>query len=243
MQSSGANSTAPNHKSSSDNKDNGAVITAIAATYWTLHVVSEPQQELLRLGKLKQPTLDSAAVEPQKLIQELYQAVLVNDPLFHFFYEPELIIRISSSDVLQALSAYLTKRGIKHAVYSYPTPAPVSDKAACERELAEVKRLGVGFGDPQVRQRYGEEPGGIVIRNLGLFLPVFHTHAVAALTLSSRDHHQYLERCIHTAFNMAHVSRTDEGQQLAKMAAYKLGAAGVVDYTEKAGMALYEDIQ
>lgn len=91
----------------------------------------------------------------QELVKELYHAALKDDPKWHFFYEPEIIVRISSKEVLQKVEELLTKKGAKFDVYPYPIP------------------------DKQKQKQYGETEGGIVLAYFDLFVSIFHTHAVA----------------------------------------------------------------
>ncbi len=61
----------------------------------------------------------------KELIAELYQVALKDDPQFHFFYEPEIIIRISKADVLEKVKLYLEAKGFGFVVYDYPLPQRV----------------------------------------------------------------------------------------------------------------------
>lgn len=132
----------------------------------------------------------------KKLINELYKYTLINDPEFHFFYEPELIIRISSESCLTKVKAFLNQRNIPFEEYDYPFPG--------------------------AKGKFGEEEGGIVATNLDLFLPVFHAHSVAAITMDDDAHKEYLERVLHTAFNPRFLSRKYEGKILKELAHRKL---------------------
>lgn len=132
----------------------------------------------------------------KKLINELYEYTLKNDTAFHFFYEPELIIRISSESCLTKVKAFLSQRNIPFEEYDYPFPG--------------------------AKGKFGEEEGGIVATNLDLFLPVFHAHSVAAITMDDDAHKEYLERVLHTAFNSRFLSREYEGKILMELAHRKL---------------------
>jgi hypothetical protein len=140
------------------------------------------------------------------LLKLLYEKFLLKDPQFHFFYEPEIIIRMSMDDLLKETSNFLIAQNYKIEIYDYPSPSK-NDHQYC----------------------YGEHPDGIVIKNLDLFLPLFHAHSVAALRLSHEDHFSYMERSIHTLFNPAAYSRVDEGVHLAKLAELKLGLPLIED--------------
>lgn len=132
----------------------------------------------------------------KELVKELYEYCLKDDPKFHFFFEPEIIIRIHSQGCLSRLKSYLSSKNIEFEEYNYPFPPP---------------------------GKFGEEPDGIVARNLELFLAVFHANSVAALTLSEEDHFKYIERLVHTAFNPRFFPHDKEGTWLLNLALLKLG--------------------
>lgn len=142
---------------------------------------------------------ESVKTRQQNLMKDLYKKFLKEDGLFHFFYEPEIIIRISTESVLTPVSRYLDEQNIDYEIYDYPTPK---------------QNLTIDC--------YGEEPGGIVINNLDLFLPIFHAHAVAAITLNDDDHFHYMERVTHTMWNPRGYTRQEEGEHLALLASWKL---------------------
>ena len=135
------------------------------------------------------------------LVKELYDHTLKDDPKFHFFFEPEIIFRITTEDCLMKAKSFLQSKNIEFEEYDYPFP-PVG--------------------------KFGEERGGIVANNLDIFLPILHAHSVAAITMNEDDHFKYLERVIHTAFNPKFYSHEEEGSKLAKLAELKLGVDGVI---------------
>lgn len=163
-------------------------------------IANEANAHTIQTLHLTHVNADDAAVELKELISFLYGEYLKDDPLFHFFYEPDIIIRISVEKILAQVKSYLDSKEISFKVYDYPTPNP-----------------NISF------PCYGETPGGIVIRNLNLFLPLFHAHSVAALSLNDDDHFSYMERIIHTMWNPRGYSRAEEGRHLATLAEYKLG--------------------
>ena len=147
-----------------------------------------------------------ADVEKMKgLLKELYDHTLKEDPLFHFFFEPEIIIRIDSEACLNKVKDFLSQRNIEFEGYDYPFPPP---------------------------GKFGEEQNGIVAKNLNLFLPVLHASSVAAITMNDSDHFQYLERLIHTAFNPKFLSHEVEGKVLTRLAMFKLGKQGLLKVLE-----------
>lgn len=145
--------------------------------------------------------LTSDVPKLKNLIKETYENCLKDDPKFHFFYEPEIIIRIDSQECLDKTKSYLASKNIQFEEYDYPFP-PAG--------------------------KFGEDPSGIVAKNLELFLTIFHANSVAALTMSEQDHFQYLERLVHTAFNTKFYPHEQEGGWLANLAAMKLGKDGVI---------------
>jgi len=128
------------------------------------------------------------------LAKELYDHTLKDDPKFHFFFEPEIIFRITTEDCLTKAKSFLQDKNIEFEEYDYPC-AP--------------------------KGKFGEESDGIVANNLELFLSIFHANSVAALTMSEEEHFKYLERLIHTAFNPRCYSRKQEGEWLERLAALK----------------------
>ncbi|KKQ85187.1 MAG: hypothetical protein UT08_C0009G0021 [Candidatus Woesebacteria bacterium GW2011_GWB1_38_8] len=135
------------------------------------------------------------------LIKELYGLILKDDPKFHFFFEPELIIRITTTECLAKVKQFLQSRSIEFEEYEYPFPP---------------------------EGKFGEGRDSIVARNLELFLTIFHANSVAAITMNEEEHFQYIERLVHTAFNPKFSSHEQEGTWLANLAALKLGKDGVL---------------
>jgi len=131
------------------------------------------------------------------LAKELFDHTLKDDPKFHFFFEPDLIFRITTEDCLAKVKSLLETNNIEFKEYDYPFPTKKGE--------------------------FGEECDGIVANNLELFLQVFHANSVAALTMSEEEHFKYLERLVHTAFNPKYYSHEQEGKWLLKLAALKLG--------------------
>lgn len=130
------------------------------------------------------------------LVKELYEHCLRNDPEFHFFFEPEIIIRISKKEYLDQAKSFLQDKNIKFDEYDYPFPP---------------------------EGKFGEGKESIVANNLNLFIPLFHANSVAAITMDDKKHFEYLERLIHTAFNPRFYSPQQEGEILSQLAALKLG--------------------
>jgi len=135
------------------------------------------------------------------LVKELYDHTLKDDPKFHFFFEPEIIFRITTEDCLIKTKDFLRSKNIEFEEYDYPF-APEG--------------------------KFGEKRGGIVANNLELFLPMLHAYSIAALTMNEEEHLEYLERVIHDAFNPKLYSYKQEGEELEKLAVVKIGSVGGV---------------
>lgn len=121
------------------------------------------------------------------LIKKLYKAVLKDDNQFHFFYEPELIIRVRNKNV-EKVTKYLEKQGVKFEVYDYPYPR------GCAEE-----------------DGYCFESSKFVRDNLEMFKKIYHFHSVANLTLSEKKYKDYLGRIMHTACNVGGLGYCEEG--------------------------------
>jgi len=132
----------------------------------------------------------------KELIKELYAHCLKDDKKFHYFFEPEIIIRIDSEEVLNKVKDFLNNKDIQFDEYDYPF-APAG--------------------------KFGEDPNSIVAKNLELFLTIFHANSIAAITMTEEEHFQYVERLIHTAFNPKLISHQREGSILMNLAKLKLG--------------------
>ncbi|KAG2378644.1 hypothetical protein C9374_008283 [Naegleria lovaniensis] len=160
----------------------------------------------------------------RQLLHDLYHLEpngLKHDPLFHFFYEPEIIIRFSSELVRNQVKAKLDELQIGFVEYNYPTPESQYVELVAHTEVMDLVEKRIHC--------CGENKDGIVIRNLPLFLNIFHGHSVAALEMNREDHFHYMERVIHTMFNPFAYTRDEEGRKLAKMAIFKSGLEGVED--------------
>jgi hypothetical protein len=139
----------------------------------------------------------SAGFEPKELIQKLYKNFLKTDPLFHFLYEPDLIIRISVPQVLEQIKKFLIENRINFRTYAYPHPEPSNTNQRC----------------------YGEDKEGVVVEHLyDLFLPAFHTNSIAALILPEDRQLAFMERVSHTYFNMIDCTHEEEATNMLYLA-------------------------
>ena len=111
----------------------------------------------------------------------------------------------------------LDSRDIEHITYDYPRPQEETEEERKQRQSRGKER----------KMRYGEEPAGVVLKYLDLFLTIFHAHSVAAIIMDDDDHHDYAERTIHTMWNPRQATLLEEGQHLARLAIYKAGTDGV----------------
>jgi len=133
---------------------------------------------------------DDAGIQWNEITMgKLYWKVLRKDPLFHYFPEPDLVIRISRRICLWMVTRLLRKWQVEYEVYDYPYPDDPSK--------VDTYSWTGEFG-----QRFGEVPGTIVCKHPDFFLPLFHAHSVAAITLDEYDHWRYMERVIHCGFLM-----------------------------------------
>jgi hypothetical protein len=148
---------------------------------------------------------DEGMKKQKELIKELFSRFLKDDSIFHFLYEPELIIRIESLKCLNEIKEYLDDNNISYIEYDYPFPP-----------------------NPQNRQ-FGEDPKGIIAKNFSLFLPIFHSNAIVALEMNGEDHFNYLERVIHTACNSKAYNHIAEGLILKSLAEIKLNKKLVIN--------------
>jgi hypothetical protein len=125
----------------------------------------------------------------RKLIKTLYDKFLCEDSSFHFFYEPELIVR-ADNKVCEEIKKYMFQDiRFKCAIYGYP------------------KSIGK-------QGNYCWECDPVVLKNLDLFREIYHAHSILALTLSKSQYIKYMKRLSHTAANTGGLSYYEEGQFL-----------------------------
>jgi hypothetical protein len=159
----------------------------------TLHVINPPKKKCMCLFTAPE------TFQPKILIKELYGKFLREDPLFHFLFEPDLIIRISNNKVLNEIKGFLEQADIDFDIYDYPLPVPNAAK-----------------------RRFGENEGGPIIEKLyDVYLPLFHLNAIAALTMNEDEQGVYIERANHTFYNMLGNSRQEEADKLLLLAIRK----------------------
>lgn len=144
---------------------------------------------------------DYNQIMKRELVVVLYHLFLKEDSWFHFFYEPELVVRVSTVKNLDAIQGYLREKNIECVVYDYPYPSLSEHRA------------------------FGENPEGTVSRYLNMFLKIYHMQAKAALDLSPEAYlvyiHRVVEEVLSTSLQAANCSAL-KGQYLDALAAYKL---------------------
>jgi hypothetical protein len=133
------------------------------------------------------------------LIRNLYAKTLQSDEGFHFFYEPSLIIRVSSHSVSVKIEKYLNAKNFDYFKYAYPIP---DDQQHC----------------------YGEAQGQIVMQHLPLFTSIFHTHSVAALMLDPVDHDLYTRTILIHLIELTKLSKVKKSELLEDLASWKLSS-------------------
>lgn len=139
------------------------------------------------------------------LVKALYDHTLKDDPLFHFFFERTgLLIRISTEKSWNETVAFLKKREIAFEEYPYSYPS-----------YAEAQN--------------GDHIEDALEKNLDLLLPVYHADAVAAITLSQTDHHDFREKVTHAAFNPRFCFYRNEGVELVVSGLRRLVLADELD--------------
>jgi hypothetical protein len=136
------------------------------------------------------------------LMYKIFIACLIKDSLFHFFYEPDLIIRVFSTENLEKVELYLSENKYDFTTYDYPQPS---------------KRLK--------EHCYGEKPNGIVMTYLDLFLPIFHINAISALKISEEEHFDYRKSVINSLIRVGDYSLKESVKHLQKLASFKLGGS------------------
>ncbi|KAL9655199.1 hypothetical protein ABK040_008974 [Willaertia magna] len=151
-----------------------------------------------------------------ELLKELFNNALKEDNSFHYFFEPEIIIRMNcNGQPYETVKEILKNKNIGFVEYDYPNPLQehltVKDRNQNERKLS----------------CYGETKGGIVLKYFDMFTNIFHYHSVAAISMDKTDHFEYMERVIHTMFNPRSYTRDEEGKHLTRLAIYKSGVQGV----------------
>lgn len=162
------------------------------SSFSTLHITGYPQ-EIEVNSTITSPSPSEA------LIKELYNKALKQDESFHFFYEPALIIRLSSVQVKEKIAKWLKKRNYTFVIYDYPTPAKEPNQ-----------------------YRYGEAPEGIVLKYLNLFLSIFHAHSIAALEMTCEEHDFYKQQVIEDLLDRGNYSPSERFERLRFLGISKL---------------------
>jgi hypothetical protein len=150
--------------------------------------------------------------DSRQLIKDIYQAgCLKADHKFHDFIEPVLIIRTSAADVTEKVKRCLLTKYDNFFLYDYPTPQ--------------------GNGDA-----FGEDPKGIVIQHLDLFIKIFHSHAKPVL--SSQDgkaHAVFRKRGVEVLIEKGNYTLCTQVELLKLLASYKLEKKVEDSHTTQSG--------
>lgn len=127
-----------------------------------------------------------SAKERVQLIKKLYKKILKNDDKFHFFYEPNLVIRATEDSIVK-IKELLSELGYKFDVYEYPT---------------DKKKKGF----------FCFECEDYVLNNLEYFIQLYHLHSVLFFKLNKQEYYNYIGRTMHTACNIGGYSYLDEAE-------------------------------
>ena len=117
-----------------------------------------------------------------KLMRYLFKEFLLEDDLFHYFFEPEIIIRFSNPKVLNNVKKYLEKKEYKFFTYDYPG----FDKKA----FYGASKLDKSIYAP--------------------LMHLYHLHALAVLLFNKKQMKWYTNRTIHCLYNMRGFDYIDE---------------------------------
>lgn len=92
----------------------------------------------------------------------------------HFFYEPDLIMRISTYDK-NRISKFLTARKLKFKVYDYPFP--------------------------KNKKNFGEGRDSVVYKYFYYFTQLFQLNSTMGIRIKTKDAMPLIERATHTMLN------------------------------------------
>ncbi len=124
------------------------------------------------------------------LLKKLFFLFLEEDDSFHFFYEPNLIVRVSEDKILKQITKYLDKRKVKYKIYDYPYP---EDK----KEYGEGKNWDHIF--PHL-------------------LRLYHLYALMLLQFEGQDIEWFTGRAMHCILNMRGYDWLDEASYHSQVA-------------------------
>jgi len=133
----------------------------------------------------------------QELIKELYQKFLYKDKLWHFFLEPDLIIRCTNRKVIQDIATYLHWKFVPFDIYDYPH---------------SKNSVNIGGWD------YDEAPKSITVKYLKHFMQVYHVQCVFYMEIEEKDKPMMRAKLIHSLWNQDFKNYEDEMQGLNSLA-------------------------
>uniref|UniRef100_A0A6M3IRH2 Uncharacterized protein n=1 Tax=viral metagenome TaxID=1070528 RepID=A0A6M3IRH2_9ZZZZ len=147
-------------------------------------------------------TIELEKKEPKasKILRKVVNLVNAKD-YFHFFYEPQLIIRIPDS-IVKSLIKCLKIKKVKYKIYDYPFP-----------------KHGGKWGS---NKEFGEGKKGIIIKYFSYFKHLLTINSAFALGRKKRDDYKIIERYTHTFLNQLGYAWTDEALILLELATKRM---------------------
>ena len=154
--------------------------------------------------KLKTLHVKSAELNFNKQLVKYFWALLPKGAYFHFFYEPDLIIR-TESKYIKKLTPYLKSHKLSYRTYIYPTGRP-----------------------------FGESKKGIVMKYFDYYVWLLAFNSAFAMRRKKKEDFQILERYTHTFMNQLGYEWEDETLIYLKLAYGRLGVIRKYDSTSPA---------
>ncbi len=134
--------------------------------------------------------------EQKKLLRILYDEFLIEDTLWHYFLEPDLIIRVKNAKIIKEITTFLHLNYINFVIYDYPiAPDPINE----------------GGRD------YDEAPKSITINYLKHFLAVYHVQCVFYMEIKDIDKKEMRAKIIHSLINEDFMNYDEEMHELNKL--------------------------
>lgn len=122
----------------------------------------------------------------KKILTNLYHNILYKDDLFHYFWEPYLILRVDYR-IAKRVEKFIQNSGYSTKRYSYPS----------------------GNG------KHIEHPDGIVLKKFGYFVELFHLNSkYSLLSPYGNEALEIRERVIHTLYNQHHKLGNNESDEI-----------------------------
>src|SRR3990167_5823847 len=141
----------------------------------------KPPKQVKLFATIEIQKIDSQE-DRMKLVRYLFKEFLLEDDLFHYFFEPEIIIRVSEPKVLKDIENYLTKKEYKFFIYDYPA----------------FDKKGFYAANSSDKSIYAP------------LMHLYHLHALAVLLFNKEQMKWYTNRTIHCLYNMRGFDYIDE---------------------------------